>query len=69
MEEHLDNMIDLYQSFWSSAKKDEQEAMQNQGSKFNRQKLLRARTQKECYADFVNHLVGLRSVMARAEKF
>lgn len=68
MKQHLEDMINLYQSLWAASKNDEQEALKNQGTKFNREKLLRARTKKECYTDFINHLVGLRNIIARAEE-
>lgn len=68
VDEHIDKLIELYQSLWSTAKRNELDALENQGTKINRQKLLIARTQKECYADIVNHIVGLRSVISRSNR-
>lgn len=39
VDEHIDKLIELYQSLWSTAKRNELDALENQGTKINRQKL------------------------------
>lgn len=58
--EKIDKLITFYKQLWQESKKSLDKARENTSLKVNRERVIQETARKECYADFINHLVGLR---------